>query len=88
MAPGMVNLLSRSRPRSLNRPGPALLTPHSRNARRLQNWITTTRAASLPQVHAFTRGLDLDSQAATAALTLRYHNGRTKNMMASARCRS
>ena len=38
------------------------------NAARLQEWITTARAADLPHLHAFTRSLDLDIQAATAAL--------------------
>jgi transposase len=58
----------------------ALLTPDPRNARRLQKWITAARAADLPHLHAFTRGLDLDSQAATAALTLPHHNGRTEGV--------
>jgi len=31
-------------------------------------------------VHAFTRGLDLDSHAATAGLTLPHHNGRTEGV--------
>jgi hypothetical protein len=65
---------------SLVRSFAALLTPDPRNARRLQKWITAARAASLPHVHAFTRGLDLDSQAATAALTLPHHNGRTEGV--------
>ena len=30
--------------------------------------------------HAFTRGLDLDIQAATAAVTLPFHNGRTEGV--------
>jgi transposase len=38
------------------------------------------RAAGLPHVHSFTRGLDLDIQAATAALTLPHHNGRTEGV--------
>jgi len=59
---------------SLVRSFAALLAPHPRNARRLQKWITAARTASLPHVHAFTRGLDLDSRAATAALTLPHHN--------------
>jgi transposase len=63
---------------SLVRSFAALLTPHPRNARRLQKWITAARAADLPRLHAFTRGLDLDSKAATAALTLPHHNGRTE----------
>src|SRR5690348_16832070 len=53
------------------RPGPG-------NATRLQEWITSARAADPPHVHAFTRGLDLNIQAATAALTLPFHNGRTE----------
>jgi transposase len=65
---------------SLVRSFAALLTPHPRNARRLQKWITAARAASLPHVHSFTRGLDLDSKAATAALTLPHHNGRTEGV--------
>jgi transposase len=56
----------------------ALLTPDPGNAGRLQEWITAARAAGLPHVHSFTRGLDLDIQAATAALTLPHHNGRTE----------
>jgi transposase len=65
---------------SLVRSFAALLTPRPGNARRLQKWITAARTASLPHVHAFTRGLDLDSEAATAALTLTYHNGRTEGV--------
>ena len=49
----------------------ALLAPGPRNERLLKKWITTARAASLPHPHSFTRGLDLDSHAATAALTPR-----------------
>jgi hypothetical protein len=57
-----------------------LLAPDPRNARRLQKWITAARAADLPHVHAFTRGLDMDTQAATAGLTLPHHNGRTEGV--------
>ena len=56
----------------------ALLAPDPGNATRLQEWTTSARATGLPHVHAFTRGLDLDIQAATAALTLPFHNGRTE----------
>jgi len=65
---------------SLVRSFATLLTPHPSNARRLQKWITAARAAGLPHLHAFTRGLDLDSHAATAALTLPHHNGRTEGV--------
>jgi transposase len=58
----------------------ALLAPEPGNAARLQEWITTARAAGLPHVHSFTRGLDLDVQAATAALTMPFHNGRTEGV--------
>lgn len=58
----------------------ALLAPDPGNTTRLQEWITSARAADLPHVHAFTRGLDLDIQAATAALTLPFHNGRTEGV--------
>ena len=65
---------------SLVRSFAALLTPAPRNDRLLRKWITTARAAGLPHVHAFTRGLELDSQAATAGLVLPYHNGRTEGI--------
>jgi len=65
---------------SLIRDFAALLVPDPRNAARLQDWITAARAADLPHVHAFTRGLDLDVQAATAALTMPFHNGRTEGV--------
>jgi transposase len=65
---------------SLVRSFAALLTPAPRNERLPKKWITTARAAGLPHVHAFTRGLELDSQAATAGLVLPYHNGRTEGV--------
>jgi hypothetical protein len=58
----------------------ALLAPDPGNAGRLQEWITAARAADLPHLHAFTRGLDLDIQAAAAALTMPFHNGRTEGV--------
>ncbi len=58
----------------------AMLTPAPDNDGKLQQWITSTRAADLPHLHSFTRGLELDIQAATAALTLPYHNGRTEGV--------
>jgi transposase len=57
-----------------------LLVPYPGNAALLAQWITDARAADLPHVHSFTRGLDLDIQAATAALTLPHHNGRTEGV--------
>jgi hypothetical protein len=41
---------------------------------------TSTRAADLPHLHSFTRSLDPDILAATAALTLPFHNGRTEGV--------
>ena len=58
----------------------ALLAPSPGNDARLRQWIAGARAADLPHVHSFTRGLDLDIQAVTAALTLPYHNGRTEGV--------
>jgi transposase len=43
-------------------------------------WITSAREAGLPHLHSFTRGPGLDIQAATAALTLPHHNGRTERV--------
>jgi transposase len=58
----------------------ALLVPGPGNDAALQQWITDARAADLPHLHSFTRGLDLDIQAATAAVTLPHHNGRTEGV--------
>ncbi|MBN6050698.1 transposase, partial [Nonomuraea sp. RK-328] len=38
-------------------------------------WINTALAADLPHLQAFIRGLDQDSDAVRAALTLPSHNG-------------
>jgi len=57
-----------------------MLAPAGENGARLQQWITNAREADLPRLHSFTRGPDLDIQAATAALTLPYHNGRTEGV--------
>ena len=56
----------------------ALLTPAPGNDGRLRQRITNARAADLPHLHSFARGLELDIQAATAALTMPYHNGRSE----------
>ena len=58
----------------------AMLVPDPANEQKLQQWITDARAADLPNVHSFTRGLDLDIKAATAAVTLPHHNGRTEGV--------
>jgi transposase len=57
-----------------------MLDPDPANGDRLQQWIASARAADLPNLHSFTRGLDLDVKAATAALTLPHHNGRTEGV--------
>jgi transposase len=58
----------------------AMLAPARENEGGLQRWITSAREADLPHLRSFTRGLDLDIQAATAALTLPFHNGRTEGV--------
>ena len=58
----------------------ALLAPDPANEERLTQWIAGARSADLPHLHSFTRGLDLDIKAATAALTLPHHNGRTEGV--------
>ena len=65
---------------SLIRSFAAMLTPGPGNEDKLQQWITDARAADLPDLHSFTRGLDLDITAATAAVTLPHHNGRTEGV--------
>jgi Transposase len=58
----------------------ALLVPDPGNDARLRQWITDARAADLPHVHSFSRGLGLDIRAVTAALTMPHHNGRTEGV--------
>jgi transposase len=65
-------------PAALIRGFAGMLEPDSGNAARLQKQITAARTADLPHAHAFTRGLDLDAQAVTAAHTMPFHNGRTE----------
>jgi hypothetical protein len=57
-----------------------MLAPARENEAALRRWITTVREPDLPCLHSFTRGLDLDVQAVTAALTLPFHNGRTEGV--------
>jgi transposase len=58
----------------------AMLVPDLANEEKLQQWITAARAADLPHLHSFARGLELDIKAATAAVTLPHHNGRTEGV--------
>jgi len=72
--PGMTSLAG------LVRSFAALLKPDPGNDEKLQEWTHAAQAADLPSVHAFTRGLHLDMAAATAAVTLPFHNGRTEGV--------
>ena len=58
----------------------ALLRPDPANEARLRDWASAANACDLPNIHAFTRGLDLDIDAAIAAVTLPFHNGRTEGV--------
>ena len=58
----------------------AMLDPDPANDDKLLAWIAGARAADLPHLHSFTRGLELDIRAANAAVTLPYHNGRTEGV--------
>jgi transposase len=60
---------------SLIGPFAAMLAPDPANEDKLRQWIARARAADLPNLHSFARGLDLDIKAATAALTVPYRNG-------------
>jgi transposase len=53
----------------------ALLRPAEANSARLDAWIAAVRAADLPHLHTFARGLELDREAVHAAVTMPYHNG-------------
>jgi transposase len=54
--------------------------PRPGQRRQASQWIADARDADLPHLHSFTRSLDLDIQAATAALTVPHHNGRTEGV--------
>jgi transposase len=58
----------------------ALLQPEPGNEAGLKDWAEDARSCDLPTIHAFTRGLELDPQAVTAAVTLPFHNGRTEGV--------
>lgn len=58
----------------------ALLRPRKDNSARLDAWITAVRAADLPHLHTFARGLELDRDAVHAAVTMAYHNGGTEGV--------
>jgi transposase len=58
----------------------ALLKPDPANETRLSEWAAAARACDLPGIHSFTRGLELDALAVTAAITLPFHNGRTEGV--------
>ncbi len=58
----------------------AMLDPDPANEGKLLRWMAGARAADLPHLHSFTRGLGLDIKAATAAVTLPHHNGRTEGV--------
>jgi transposase len=58
----------------------ALLTPAQANENKLTQWIVDVRATSLPHLHSFCNGLELDRAAVNAGLTLPHHNGRTEGV--------
>lgn len=58
----------------------SLLVPDEANAEALNTWLDQARAADLPHLHSFTRGLEQDHDAVAAALTHSYHNGRTEGV--------
>ena len=60
----------------------AMLVPDLTNEEKLPQWIAAARAAELPHLHSFARGLELDMRVATAAVTLPHHNGRTEGVNA------
>ena len=57
-----------------------LLKPGPGNKAKLGQWTEEARAASLPNLHSFTCGIDPDIDAVTAAVTLPFHNGRTEGV--------
>jgi transposase len=57
-----------------------MLVPDQGNGDALTSWIEQARAASLPHLHSFLRGLEQDRDAVVAAVTLPHHNGRTEGV--------
>ncbi len=57
-----------------------LLTPGEGIGDGLSRWIVHVRAADLPHLHSFPRGLERDRDAVSAALTLPYSNGPTEGV--------
>ena len=57
-----------------------MLDPDPANEGKLLQWMGEARTADLPHLHSLTRGLELDISAATAAVTLPHHNGRTEGV--------
>lgn len=58
----------------------ALLTPYAGNDDGISRWVDQVRAADLPHLHAFARGLDRVRDAVNTALTLPYSNGPTEGV--------
>lgn len=58
----------------------SFLVPKSGNAAAISGWATEVRAAELPHLHAFVRGLERDHDGVVAALTLPFHNGGTEGV--------
>jgi transposase len=58
----------------------ALLTPTAGNDAKLTEWIAAARTVDLPHLRSLTNGLEIDRSAVNAAVTLRYHNGRTEGV--------
>ena len=58
----------------------ALLQPDPVNEARLRDWAETARASDLPNVPRLRTRPDLDIDAAIAAVTLPFHNGRTEGV--------
>jgi transposase len=57
-----------------------LLKPEEANAARLEDWAHAARAADLPHLHSFVRGIEQDRDAVVAAFTTPHHNGRTEGV--------
>nr|WP_255357202.1 ISL3 family transposase [Sciscionella sp. SE31] len=55
-----------------------MLNPRQHNKNQLHHWTTTVRAADLPYLHSFTRGLAKDEAAVVAGLTQTHSNGPTE----------
>jgi transposase len=64
----------------LSGPSPSCSLSREDNPVLLVEWTAAAREADPRHVHCFARGIDQDTDAVTAAVTLEHHTGRTEGV--------